>query len=219
MRVLAFDCAGAQCAAALLDGSDILAVKRIKGERGHAQALMPLLCDLVGEARMQFGDIDRFAVTTGPGSFTGIRVALATAHGLALGTGKPIVGITVFEALAAAAIESGLSSQRFLVAIESRRRECFFQLCDHHGAPLGPPAMIPPEDVSAWTGPGLLTVIGDAAWRLAPYFERAISVATADSIDTAVLARLAASRPTGQVPAPFYIRPPDAVPAKSRAAP
>ncbi len=216
MRVLAFDCAGAQCAAALLDGADIVASKRIAGERGHAQSLMPLLCDIVREAGLQFAELDRFAVTTGPGSFTGIRVALAAAHGLSLGTGKPVIGVTVFEVLAAAAVKYGLISPRILVAIESRRKECFFQLCSPAGIALGAPAMLPPEDVSGWAGSGPLTVIGDAAWRLAPYFEGSIAETVADSIDTAVLAELSVGRPIGPAPAPFYIRPPDAAPSKHR---
>jgi tRNA threonylcarbamoyl adenosine modification protein YeaZ len=218
MRVLAFDCAGAQCAAALLDGSDSVAARRIEGDRGHAQSLMPMLCDLLRDAKLQFSDIDRFAVTTGPGSFTGIRVALAAAHGLALGTGKPIVGVTVFEVLAASAIQSGLASHRLLVAIESRRRECFFQLCDPEGAPLGPPVMIAPEQVPAWAGSAPLMVIGDAAWRLAPFYGQSVVEDGAKDIDTTVLARLAAGRPIGPTPAPFYIRPPDAAPPKSRRA-
>jgi tRNA threonylcarbamoyl adenosine modification protein YeaZ len=218
MRVLAFDCAGAQCAAALLDGSDIVAVRRIDVDRGHAQFLMPMLCDLLRDAELQFGDVDRFAVTTGPGSFTGIRVALAAAHGLALGTGKPIIGVTVFEVLAASAIQSGPVSQRLLVAIESRRTECFFQLCGPKGAPLGPPVMIAPEQVPAWAGSAPLTVIGDAAWRLASYYGQSVIERGAKDIDTTVLARLAAERPIGQPPSPFYIRPPDAAPAKSRLA-
>jgi tRNA threonylcarbamoyladenosine biosynthesis protein TsaB len=218
MRVLAFDCAGAQCAAALLDGSDAVAVRRIEGDRGHAQSLMPMLCGLLGDARLQFGDIDRFAVTTGPGSFTGIRVALAAAQGLALGTGKPVVGVTVFEVLAAMAIRSEPVAQRLLVAIESRRTECFFQLCDSKGAPLGPPVMIPPEQVPAWAGSAPLTVIGDAAWRLASYFDRSAIRDGENDIDTTVLAKLAAGRPIGPAPTPFYMRPPDAAPSKSRVA-
>ena len=163
MRILAFDCAGAQCAAAILSDGAIIAEDRIRSERGHAQLLMPLLVDLLASGGMGFGDLDRFAVTTGPGSFTGIRVALAAAHGLALGTGKPVVGVTVFEALATAAAETARATPRLLVAIESRRLECFVQLFDRDAKPLGAPAMLPPEAVSGWAGPGALAVVGDAA--------------------------------------------------------
>jgi len=216
MRILAFDCAGAQCAAALLVEGQVLAARTVVAERGHAQLLIPLLSDLLGEAGIGFGDVDRFAVTTGPGSFTGIRVALAAAHGLALGTGKPIVGVTVFEAIAAAtpAIPS-----RLLVAIDSRRAELFVQLFDAMGVPLAEPAMLAPEAVAGWAGPGALTLTGDAAALVAPHLAGMIDngpESWAARVDPEIVARLAADRPVGPPPAPFYLRPPDAVPAKVR---
>jgi tRNA threonylcarbamoyladenosine biosynthesis protein TsaB len=219
MRILAFDCAGAQCAAALLSDGTVLATRRILAERGHAQFLIPMLVDLLTEAGLEFSDIDRFAVTTGPGSFTGIRVALAAAHGLALSTGRPIIGVTVFEAMAAAAVEAGLAAPRLLVAIDSRRAELFVQLFDPAGSPMTEPAMLPPRAVADWTGPGALALTGDGAQQIAPHLAGMIDNPPQDwaaHIDPAVLARLASSRPAGSPPAPFYLRPPDAVPAKVR---
>jgi len=221
MRILAFDCAGAQCAAALLADGHILAARSILAERGHAQLLIPMLSDLLGEAGLAFGDIDRFAVTTGPGSFTGIRVALAAAHGLALGTAKPIVGVTVFEAMAAAT--PGVAS-RLLVAIDSKRAELFVQMFDPKGAALTEPAMLPPDAVAAWAGPGELTLTGDAARLVAPHLAGMIAPPPESSppetwatqVDPAIVARLSQDRPVGPPPAPFYLRAPDAVPAKVR---
>jgi tRNA threonylcarbamoyladenosine biosynthesis protein TsaB len=215
MRILAFDCAGAQCAAAILSNGDILATRRVLAERGHAQLLVPMLVDLLDEAGLEFSDIDRFAVTTGPGSFTGIRVALATAHGLALGTGKPIVGITVFEAMAAAST----GSSRLLVAIDSRRAELFVQLFDPAGVPLTEPAMLPPASVADWTGPEALALTGNAAALIAPHLAGMVDNPAEEwsaHADPVVVARLAAGRPVGPPPAPFYLRAPDAVPAKIR---
>jgi tRNA threonylcarbamoyladenosine biosynthesis protein TsaB len=216
MRILAFDCAGAGCAAALLADGTTLAARSVVAERGHAQLLIPLLSDLLDEAGLAFADIDRFAVTTGPGSFTGIRVALAAAHGLRLGTGKPIVGVTVFEAMAAAmrAVPS-----RLLVAIDSRRAELFVQLFDAAGAPATEPAMLRPETVAAWAGPGELTLTGDAARLVAPHLAGMVDNPSEDwaaQADPVVVAQLAAGRATGPAPAPFYLRAPDAVPAKVR---
>jgi tRNA threonylcarbamoyladenosine biosynthesis protein TsaB len=215
MRILAFDCAGAQCAAAILSDGDVLATRRVVAERGHAQLLIPMLVELLDGAALEFSDIDRFAVTTGPGSFTGIRVALAAAHGLALGTGKPIVGITVFEAMAAA----GTGTSRLLVAIDSRRAELFVQLFDPAGVPLTEPAMLPPEAVADWTGPGALALTGNAAALIAPHLAGMVDNPPGDwatNVDPAVVARLASGRPAGPPPAPFYLRAPDAVPAKIR---
>ena len=216
MRILAFDCAGAQCAAALTADGKVPAARSVVAERGHAQLLIPLLTDLLAEAGLAFGDVDRFAVTTGPGSFTGIRVALAAAHGLKLGTGKPIVGVTVFEAMAAA---MPTVPARLLVAIDSRRAELFVQMFDAKGAALTEPAMLPPEAVADWAGPGELTLTGDAARLVAPHLAGMIDNSPEDwatQVDPVIIARLAADRPAGPPPAPFYLRAPDAVPAKVR---
>ncbi len=215
MRILAFDCAGTQCAAAVVADDRTLAARQITAERGHAQMLVPLLTELLAEAGLTFEAVDRFSVTTGPGSFTGIRVALAAARGLALATGKPVVGFTTFEAFARAAVDMGLDAPRLLVAIESRRAECFVQLFDRNGAPLGDPDMMPPEAIGGWVGPGGLALAGDAAARLAPYVDAPVMPELA-AVDPAVLARLARLRPTGAPPSPFYLRPPDAVPARRR---
>jgi len=216
MRHPRFRFAGAGCAAALLADGHILAARSILAERGHAQLLIPMLSDLLGEASLAFGDIDRFAVTTGPGSFTGIRVALAAAHGLALGTGKPIVGVTVFEAMAATT--PGVAS-RLLVAIDSKRAELFVQMFDPKCAALTEPAMLPPDAVAAWVGHGALTLTGDAARLVAPHLADMIDnepETWATQVDPAIVARLAQDRPIGPPPAPFYLRAPDAVPAKAR---
>ena len=216
MLILAFDCAGAGCAAALTADGKVLAARGIVAERGHAQLLIPLLSDLLDEARLTFSDIDRFAVTTGPGSFTGISVALAAANGLALGTGKPIVGVTVFEAMAAA---THSIPARLLVAIDSRRSELFVQMFDPKGTALTDPAMLPPEAVGEWAGPGELTLIGDAAGLVASHLAGMIDnppESWSAQVDPAIVARLAENRPVGPPPAPFYLRAPDAVPAKVR---
>jgi tRNA threonylcarbamoyladenosine biosynthesis protein TsaB len=215
MRILSFDCAGAQCAAAMLTDGNVTAEKRLLAERGHAQLLIPMLVELLDGAGLSFANIDRFAVTTGPGSFTGIRVALAAAHGLALGTGKPIVGITNFEALAAAAAEAGIAESRLLVAIDSRRAELFVQLFDRTGTALSAPAMLAPEAIAAWAGPGPMALAGDAATQLTGIVGGRVNDGWV-SVDPAVVARLAAGRPAGPPPAPFYLRAPDAVPAKIR---
>ena len=215
MRILAFDCAGAQCAAAIVADGETLAERRIESDRGHAQLLMPLLVELVAEAGLRFGDLDRFAVTTGPGSFTGIRVALAAAHGLALGTGKPIIGITVFDIIAAQAAAAA-KFPRLLVAIDSRRAELFVQLFDATGVAESAPAMLAPDAVAGWAGPGPIMLAGDGTALLAPCFPAAVTADFPTLVDPAALARLAATRHAGPAPAPFYLRPPDAVPARSR---
>src|SRR6478609_4003883 len=103
MRVLAIDTALAACSAAVLDTEHggIVASESLPMLRGHAEALLPLLQRVMHQARLSFPDIDRIAVTTGPGSFTGLRVGIAAASGIALGADKPAVGVTTLSAYAA----------------------------------------------------------------------------------------------------------------------
>ena len=103
MRVLAIDTALEACSAAVLDTERAAVVRaRIAAmERGHAEALMPLIARVMDRAELDFPPLDRIAVTTGPGSFTGLRVGIAAARGIALAAGKPAVGLSTLAAFAA----------------------------------------------------------------------------------------------------------------------
>jgi tRNA threonylcarbamoyladenosine biosynthesis protein TsaB len=96
MRILAIDTALGACAAAVLDSQRgvILADESIAMMRGHAEALMPLIARVMDAARCEFAELDRVAVTVGPGSFTGLRVGIAAARGIALAAGKPAIGLS-----------------------------------------------------------------------------------------------------------------------------
>jgi len=99
--ILSFDTSGPYCAAALLDGETVLAARDEPMKRGQAERLLPLLEDLLAEAGRGWKDVTRIGVGTGPGNFTGIRIAVATARGLALGLKIPAVGVTTFEVIRA----------------------------------------------------------------------------------------------------------------------
>src|SRR5512146_3284064 len=103
MRILAIDTALEACSAAVLDtGAGAgTAHESLPMQRGHAEALMPLIARVMERARVTFEEIDRIAVTTGPGSFTGLRVGISAARGIALASGKPAVGLTTLAAFAA----------------------------------------------------------------------------------------------------------------------
>ncbi len=102
MRVLAIDTALEACAAAVLDTErGKLASESLPMVRGHAEALMPLIARVMAQADMPFSALDRIAVTTGPGSFTGLRVGISAARGIALAAGKPAFGLTTLAAYAA----------------------------------------------------------------------------------------------------------------------
>src|ERR1700749_3269007 len=103
MLILAIDTALEACAVALLDTgtSKVIASESQAMKRGHAEALMPMIARVMKESDLTFAALDRLAVTSGPGSFTGLRVGLSAARGIALAAGKPVVGITTLSAYAA----------------------------------------------------------------------------------------------------------------------
>jgi tRNA threonylcarbamoyladenosine biosynthesis protein TsaB len=128
MKVLAFDSSGAACSAAIRDGEGRLLAHRFEPlARGHAERLMPMLREVMQEAGLAFSGLDLIAVTTGPGSFTGIRVGLAAARGLALASGLPLLGVTAFEAVASAVSPDECRGGALIVAIDSRRDDLFIQ--------------------------------------------------------------------------------------------
>src|ERR1700709_698652 len=106
MLILAIDTALDACAAAVLDTdtSQLIARESQPMKRGHAEALMPLIARVMTASGIAFASFDRMAVPTGPGSFTGLRVGLSAARGIALAAGKPVVGMTTLTAYAAAAV-------------------------------------------------------------------------------------------------------------------
>src|SRR2546421_12154005 len=103
MRVLAIDTALAACSVAVFDAQRgaFLAVESLEMLRGHAEALLPLVARVMQQAQTRFVDLHRIAVTTGPGSFTGLRVGISAARAIALATGLPAGGVTTLEAYAA----------------------------------------------------------------------------------------------------------------------
>ena len=103
MLILAIDTALDACAAGVLDtdAGRLIAQESLPMKRGHAEALMPLIARVMKASGVAFMSLDRIAVTTGPGSFTGLRVGLSAARGIALAAAKPVVGLTTLTAYAA----------------------------------------------------------------------------------------------------------------------
>src|SRR3989440_6702340 len=147
MRILAIDTALAACSAAVLDTEigALIASETLAMSRGHAEALMPLIARVIDEADVEFKQLDRIAVTTGPGSFTGLRVGIAAARGIALAAGKPAIGVSTLAALAAPFLVSG-ESRPVVAAIDARHDQVYFEMLGPGGRVLLTPRLLPVAD-------------------------------------------------------------------------
>ncbi len=221
MTVLAIDAACSACSTAVLRDGRILAADRIAADRGHAEILMPMVVRTLARAGLGFAEITALAVTVGPGSFTGIRIALAAARGLALALDRPVLGVTTLEAIAHAALgERRGAAAPCLVALDTRREDLYVQTFAPDGAPRTRPEAAMPETIAAGlTEPDVL-VAGTAAARIAPFLkDRGLrpAIAAGDgNPDARVVARIADGRLAGggaeAFPAlPVYLRAPNAV--------
>lgn len=206
MRILALDSALASCTAGVVLDGVLRALRQQPATQGHA-ALLPVMADAVlGETGIATTDLDLIAVTVGPGSFTGIRAGLALAHGIALGAGVPVVGVTVGEALADALPHLG--HRRLWSVIDSRRGRVFLE---RDGAVM---ACIL-DDLPA--ADGAVAVAGDAAVVVAARLAaRDVDVMLTDArLPTARhVAVVGARRLAGELPPlpaqPLYVDPPEA---------
>lgn len=220
--LLAIDCSGGACSVAVSDGVSVLAAAHSAMERGHAEALMPMVERIMAEAGLVWDRLDAVAATIGPGSFTGVRIGLAAARGIALAAGLPMVAVTSLEAVAA---DVGPGSGPLLVVLESKRRDLYGQWFDPAGAPLGEPRAAPPEVL--WTdrpsGVGGFRIAGDAAagfQATLPDASTAPRLAGTSGPDARAVAMVALRRlsanGTGPL-TPLYLRPPDVMlPALAR---
>lgn len=221
MRVLAIDCATSACSAALLlpDGATVRRYREM--ERGHAEALMPMVAEVLAECGLAVRELDLLAATVGPGAFTGVRIGLAAAQSMALAADLPLAGVTTLEAVAAAQPDPAWP---MLVALETKRTDVYVQLFAAEETPLTAPAALAPEAV-AGSLPRLPAVIaGDAAGRLLPALAGAgLAVPRGPGPiypDAAVVARIAAARAAAgdlRAARPLYLRPPDVGPPRREA--
>ncbi|TCR90876.1 tRNA (adenosine(37)-N6)-threonylcarbamoyltransferase complex dimerization subunit type 1 TsaB [Rhizobium sp. BK376] len=209
MIVLALDTAGVDCAVAVYnsDGDSVLGEVTETIGRGHAERLMAILDETLAKAGLGLDAVDRIAVTIGPGSFTGIRVGVAAARGLALSLGIPAVGVTTLETMAAAALEQA-PGQPVLAARDAKRDEIYLQTFDENGAPSSEAQALPVADARTLAGGFDGTITGSAA----PLLKSEPANDQPDSFPIALVARLGALKPVGEKPKPLYLRGPDARP-------
>ena len=209
MITLALDtCLGA-CSVALTDGDRTLASTSEEKTRGHQERLALMTRQAMAVAGLAFGDLDRIGVTVGPGSFTGLRVGLAFAKGLALALDRPCIGIGSLEALAMSIGETGACA----AVIDAGRGNVYLQQFDGGRAVSGPDVMaleIAAARLIEAHNRGDVTLVGPTASLLSAVSGTACQIVLA-SPDPAAVAALAARAPIAP-PRPLYLRPPDAKP-------
>lgn len=211
--VLAFDTSAAHCAAALLLPDGRVPHRLEAMEKGQAERLMPLLEELLAEAGIGWRDLGGIAVGIGPGNFTGVRIAVAAARGLALGLGIPAAGISGFEMMRGA--EGSDAHPAEWICLPAPRDQVYLQPFGHGIAQAPPVLLDPAKGFSEPAPPADLRVIGHRAAEIArPFGAEAVEAALTDiplRLAHAAGRRFRSGR-IGPRPAPLYVRPADAAP-------
>jgi tRNA threonylcarbamoyladenosine biosynthesis protein TsaB len=212
VKILAVDTALGACSVAVLDGEAILAHRFVLMDRGHAEALAPMVDEAMREAGIAFASLDRLAVTTGPGTFTGQRVGLAFMRGLRVALKKPLTGATTLAVMAAQAMQETKLSCAAAIH-DAKRDEFYVEMLPGDG-----PAILHRDQVIEQ-----LSLFAHETFALAgtgaPAMAEAAKNAKLSSVrqpDALYVARLVLTMPeTSEAPHPLYLRPPDAkLPAK-----
>jgi len=218
MRVLAIDTALAACAAAVLDTAygGILASESLPMIRGHAEALIPLVARVMQQSDLTFRDLDRIAVTTGPGSFTGLRVGLAAARGFGVATGLPVVGVSTLSVYAAPHLAAD-SQIGVVAAIDARHQHVYLQVFGPAGRTVITPRLAPLSEAIRAASDAPSCLVGSAARAVADGLAKSApvppSVDAGGAPDIAWVAQIGAVTPEAKSPpAPLYLRAPDAQP-------
>jgi tRNA threonylcarbamoyladenosine biosynthesis protein TsaB len=223
MLLLAFDTAGPNCAVAVArasaSGADILASASERLGRGHAERLEPMVGAALAAAKADYADLDRIAVTTGPGSFTGVRVGIAFARGLALALDIPVIGVGSLDAIARPL--SGVGEGTVAALLDAKRGEVYALVRDAaSGAALVDSEAVRLEDLvlrlSHLRRPIVLTGAGaPLVAALLPEGEATVA-ATAEAPDLGDVVAMALSGSASGPPLPHYARSADAKPQANK---
>jgi tRNA threonylcarbamoyladenosine biosynthesis protein TsaB len=216
--ILAFDSAGLACSAVVASGDCIMSARRVEGWHGQAERLLPIVDAVMLETGLTPGSVDLVATSVGPGSFTGIRVGLAAARGIALATRARFIGVSSFEAVVAGHTLPNSDDFRYVfVTLESRREDLYVQIFDRRNNAVGPPVAVMPagfgEMVDATIGAAPLLIAGDAASRAAALLihREDVHILEDSAPDAAGVLRASLRHWHSQeleAPRPLYLRPP-----------
>lgn len=214
MKLLAIDCSASLCAACVYDAATdkVLGRHVLDLGKGHAEHLMAVIDKALAEAGASYADLGAIAVSVGPGSFTGIRVGVSAARGLALALKVPAIGVTTLEALAAEAAIA-FPARPVLAVLDGGRGEIHAALFSADGAAVQGPAIATLAEAAAIASEGKSVLAGTAARTVADAAGSSFDFGPlAGTADIATYARLAARRGPGDKPKPVYLRDADAKP-------
>jgi tRNA threonylcarbamoyl adenosine modification protein YeaZ len=225
MNILALDTSMGACSAAILresGGATTLVAREERMARGHAEALMPMLADVMKESKLDFAELALVAATLGPGSFTGVRVAIAAARGLALATSAKLWGTDSLTVMAQSVL-ADYPGAPFAISVDAHRGMLYLGLFDRNGGRLEGPLLVSPDDATAKISRNLHVTFGSGGAILAEAAREVgleIEALRPDlQPDAAKLAALALqSRATLPTLRPLYLRPPDAKPQSASVA-
>jgi tRNA threonylcarbamoyl adenosine modification protein YeaZ len=218
MRILAIDTALGACSACVLDAGEAqpLAIEQTAMERGHAEALMPMIERVMNAVEGGFSSLDRVAVTVGPGSYTGLRVGISAARAIALAARIPAIGVTTLAATAAPLI--GRESGRVIAAaLDAKHGQVWFQALSSQGKPLVPLRQASHRDAARAIGAGPVSLVGSAAMAVANEAWAigldALVLDEARAPDIVWVARLGLiAEPEAAPPRPLYLKAPETTP-------
>ena len=210
--ILACDTTQGACSVALHQNGQ-LAARLNEMSKGHAEALMPMLDDMLAETEIERSTIGRLAVTHGPGTFTGVRVGLAAMRGLALALALPL---KTYGTLAVMAAAHEFKDDPLLVAVDAKRDRFYAQAFDRQGGAISDPAALSAAQLTALaqsTGADRMAVCGTGAVLLAEAWTGFYALDAPPYPQAAILAAMAAQDDDWAdlpPPEPLYLRPPDA---------
>ncbi len=218
MILLAIDTSANLCSAVLYDcgQGEILSSKSENIGRGHAERLMGLLAEVLEAAELEYKDVSRIAAVCGPGSFTGIRVGLATARGLALGLNIPVIGINALEAIALQHNDTVDNVETpIMVALDAKRGEVFTQIISPSGEHLATPQAVAIDQLKDFAPDQPFRIAGSGAQAIINAIDGQSSEVLSDQTAASIeyVARLAAQTSVStNKPSPLYLRSADAKP-------
>lgn len=216
--ILSMDTTGNACQAVVSAGTMVLSARSEPMQRGHGEALIPMVEQVLEDAGIGYEQLQRIGVTVGPGSFTGLRVGLAAARGFSATLNIPVVGIGTLEALALTdALLSGVTCQR-AAALDARNGLVYGQRFAEDGTPMEPANVMSDIVFAASVQPGMRLVgpVQAVIAALARSTHKPVTLGTNKAVPSAAaLAELAWNGDPTERPKPLYLKNADAVPAKS----